>query len=268
MTWLQAVVLALIQGVTEFLPISSSAHLILVPVVLGWPDQGLHYDVAVNTGTLLAVMAYFRQDLLVLGRAWLASLGMRPGDWPLEGRLAWFLGLATIPVAVCGVAFYEEISTVLRNPRVLATTSILFGVLLLWADRAGRRRRPLEDLGWWDAALVGVAEAMALVPGTSRSGVTMTAALFAGFDRVAAARFSFLLAVPVGILAAAKDTLELVQAPPSAGELGAMALGFAVAAISAYLVIDWLLAWVRRQDLTIFVVYKILLGVIIFLVVV
>ena len=281
MTTFRTIVLALVQGVTEFLPISSSAHLILAPVLFGWPDQGLHFDVAANTGTLLAVMLYFRRDLLSLGAATLGSLRLgpaklvrgvlrNPGSDPrgavestlsFEARLGWFLLAASVPVGLCGLLFYDQIGTVLRNPRVLATTSIAFGLLLYWADRFGPRGRDLETLGWKDTLIVGLAQALALIPGTSRSGVTMTAGLFAGFDRVAATRFAFLLAVPVGILAAAKDLLELVQAPPVSSELAQIGLGLVVSGAAAYLTIGWLLAWVRRQTMTVFVVYRVILGV-------
>jgi undecaprenyl-diphosphatase len=260
MTTIQTILLALVQGITEFLPISSSAHLILVPYLFGWQDQGLRFDIAANTGTLLAVVLYFRQDLFRFSRAGLTSLKVAPEGWSQDARMAWFLAAATVPVAVCGLVFYEWISTVGRQPQVLATTSIVFGLLLWWADRRGKRSRPVETVRWRDAAGVGLAQALALIPGTSRSGVTMTAGLFAGLDREAAARFSFLLAVPVGLLAAVKDIVDLVRNPLLAGELGQLSLGLAVSAASAYLVIGWLLAWVRRQDLTIFVVYRILLG--------
>lgn len=264
MSFLQIAVLALIQGVTEFLPISSSAHLILVPYFVGWTDQGLHFDVATNTGTTLAVLLFFRSDLAVYLREGLESLKIPVAQWSREARHAWWLLLATLPVAVCGLVFFDWISTSGRDPRILATTSILFGLLLFWAERAGRNRRPLEDLKFRDTVFIGLAEALALIPGTSRSGVTITAGLASGFTRVAAARFSFLLAVPVGIMAAAKDFWELAQAPPPSSELGALALGALIAGVSAYAAIGWLLAWVRRQRLTIFVVYRVLLGLIIF----
>jgi len=275
---LRTIVLALVQGVTEFLPISSSAHLILMPVLFGWPDQGLHFDVAANTGTLLAVMFYFRRDLLSLGTATAGSL-RGGGAMSFEARLGWSLLFATIPVGLCGILFYDQIATVVRNPRVLATTSIVFGLLLYWADRVSRKAearklagrelegtsqvRSLESLGWKETLFIGCAQALALIPGTSRSGVTMTAGLFAGFDRVAATRFAFLLAVPVGILAAGKDLLELVQAPPATAELAQISLGLVVSGIAAYFTIGWLLAWVRRQSMTVFVVYRVILGIVI-----
>ena len=263
MSLLQIIVLALVQGITEFLPISSSAHLILAPHVFGWQDQGLHFDVAVNTGTLLAVVLYFRRDL---GQIFLDGFrGLRTplAGWTPAYRLPWALILGTVPVAICGLLFYDWIATAARNPRLIAGTSIGFGILLWLADRWGTRRRDLGSLGWWDAVLVGCSQALALLPGTSRSGVTMTAALGLGYDRRAAARFSFLLAVPVGVLAGAKDLWEVFQAPPPAAELQAMALALGLAAVSAYLVIGGLLAWLQRWDFSVFVVYRVALGVVI-----
>jgi undecaprenyl-diphosphatase len=264
MSWLQIIVLALVQGITEFLPISSSAHLILAPRVFGWEDQGLAFDVAVNTGTLLAVVVYFRNDLARILLDGIGALKTPLSRWNSGHRLAWALVLGTVPVAVCGLLFYDWIATAARNPQLIAATSIGFGVLLWLADRFGKHRRPLDTLSWWDAVLVGASQALALVPGTSRSGITMTTALGVGFDRRAAARFSFLLAVPVGALAAAKDAWDLVQAPPGAAELQAMLWALLLAAGSAYLVIGALLAWLQRWNFSVFVAYRVALGLLIY----
>lgn len=262
MTPLRAVVLALVQGITEFLPISSSAHLILVPVLLGWPDQGLAFDVAVNTGTLLAVLAYFRRDLAALGRG-LAD--RRSESVEVEGmpprRLLAALAIGTVPVAVAGLAGHSLVETLARDPRVIAVTSIVFGLALGAADRFGHRARDLGTLTLADAAWVGLAQAVALVPSTSRAGITVTAALLVGLRRPAAARFSFLLAIPVGLLAAGYDGLKMVTGGIPEADLLPMALAVAVSAVAAYLVIGWLLAWLQRQTLTLFVVYRVLLGI-------
>lgn len=275
MSYLQAVVLALVQGATEFLPISSSAHLVLVPRVLGWPDQGLGFDVATNTGTLVAVMAYFRLELFGLGAAGLRAL--RPGGAGGDGtaarfedpdaRLALLLVLATVPVAVAGLLLHDWVATAGRSPVLIAGTSIGFGLLLGWADRAGARRRELGSVGSFDAAVVGVAQALALVPGTSRSGITITAGLARGLTREGAARFSFLLYVPVGILAAGKELWDGLAGGEGLGAVGPALVGFAVSAAMAYLAIGALLAWVRRQSLTVFVVYRVVLGLVILAVV-
>lgn len=268
MTYLQAVVLALVQGVTEFLPISSSAHLVLVPYLFGWPDQGLGFDVATHAGTLVAVVAYFRRELAAVTRAGLGSLVPgRPSDagsrLTPEARLAWGVALATLPVAVAGLLAYDWVATAGRSPLLIAATSIGFGLLLGWADRAGARRRELGSVTFVDAAFVGLAQALALIPGTSRSGITITAGLARGFTREEAARFSFLLYVPVGVLAAGKEIWEFAAGGAAVASVGPPLVGFAVAAVSAYVAIGALLAWVRRQSLTVFVVYRILLGFVI-----
>jgi undecaprenyl-diphosphatase len=273
MSYVHAVVLGLIQGITEFLPISSSAHLVLAPHLFGWRDQGLDFDIATNTGTLLAVIVFFRHELVTLTRAGLASLtpaGRAEGRMPgrrlsPDARLAWLVALGTVPVAVAGLLAYHWVATVARNPLLIAATSIGFGLLLWWADAAGSRRRGVEDVDLVDTVVVGLAQALALIPGTSRSGITITAGLGRGLTREDAARFSFLLYVPVAVLAAAKELLDLVQGGAPGVGLGPLLVGFAVAAGSAYLTIGALLAWVQRRSLTVFVVYRVLLGVAILL---
>ena len=269
MSYLQAAILALVQGITEFLPISSSAHLILVPYLFDWPDQGLAFDIATNTGSLVAVMIYFRRDLWAIVRAGVASLPTLAdrrawSAWGPDTRLAWAVALGTVPLAIAGLLLADLVAGVLRSPMVIATTSILFGLVLGWADKAGAKSRELERLDWKDTVLVGVAQAVALIPGTSRSGITMTAGLARGLDREAAARFSFLLAVPAGILVALHDLLLIAQGEVPAGDLGPMLVGLLLAGVSAYVVIGWLLAWLKRQSMTIFVVYRVALGLLIF----
>lgn len=265
MEWLQAVFLGLIQGVTEFLPISSSGHLVLMPHLFGWQDQGLSFDVAVNTGTLVAVVFYFRGDIreLIVG-FWrsLSGGGLRENR---AGYLAWALGFATIPVGVAGLLVKDHVATLGRDPMVIAAASIFFGLLLWWADRGGARERGLGALTWKDGLWIGVGQMLALIPGASRSGVTMTAGLFLGYDRETAARFSFLLAIPVGVLAGGLELVELVQSRPTAQEWLFMAIGFVVSMVSAFLVIGWLLAWVKSRNMTVFVVYRILLGIFVFI---
>lgn len=266
----QAVWLALLQGATEFLPISSSAHLVLLPRLVGWSDQGLAFDVAVNTGTLLAVIAYFRREvgqLLVGLWRWVRQpakvLEVLGEEGDSDARLALQLLVGTVPAAVFGLVAQDWISTSGRSPALIAGTSIGFGILLWVADRFGLREKTMSELGWRAAILVGLAQALALIPGTSRSGVTMTAALLLGFDRTTAARFSFLLAIPIGLLAAGKTALDAVLEGLPVGSLGPMLLALAVAAAAAYLVIAWLLAWLRRQSMTPFAVYRVVLGLVI-----
>ena len=259
MTPAQAVLLALVQAVTEFLPVSSSGHLILVPRLLGWPDQGLEFDIATNSGTLLAVMAYFRHDLAAMARG--AAAAVRGGDARLpEARLAWVLLLATVPAAVTGLLIKDWVATAARGWELIAVNAVVYGTLLVAADRFGRKRRPLAELGRREGLWIGAAQALALVPGTSRSGVTMTAALALGYDRESAARFAFLLAVPIGVLVGAKQLLDLALGVPLGVPLAALAIGVAVSALAGYAVIALLLGWVRRRSLAVFGAYRLLLA--------
>jgi len=253
--------LALLQGLTEFLPISSSAHLVLMPRLVGWEDQGLAFDVAVHVGTLLAVVTYFRHELAKMLVDWLQSLtGGKPTP---EARLAWQVLLATLPVAVTGLLLHDIIETYLRSPLVIAVTTVVFGLLLWWSDRHDRQRRDESSLRISDVLVIGFAQVLALVPGTSRSGVTMTAGLALGLTRTAAARFSFLLSVPVILMAGAYETLKLVQQPgPVAWDL--LLLGTAVAAISAWLCIHYFLQLIERIGMLPFVIYRLLLGAFLF----
>lgn len=256
MSLLQVVVLALIQGLTEFLPISSSAHLILPAALLGWPDQGLAFDVAVHVGTLLAVVIYFRRDLIALSAGWLRHCFR--GHASAESSLAWNLVIATIPAGIAGLLFDDLIEQHLRSVLVIAITTILFGVLLGVAERRGSRRRSMPELGTRPALLIGCAQMLALIPGTSRSGITMTAALALGFDRVTAARFSFLLAVPVIFLSGGYKSLELLGMT----DVPWLAIGLAtlIAAVTAYLCIGLFLTFVNRIGMMPFVWYRLVLG--------
>ena len=260
---LQAVILALLQGLTEFLPISSSAHLILVPRLLGWDDQGLAFDVAVHVGTLTAVMFYFRADLAKMTTAWLLSCAGK--GMTVDARLAWLVVLATVPVAVSGLLFHSVIESELRSPLVIAATTIGFGLLLLMADMLGRHVRGTGSLGIRDAVLIGLAQALALIPGTSRSGVTMTAALALGLTRSDAARFSFLLSIPVILMAGGYETYKLPHYS-GAVQWGALTLGTAVAAVSAWVCIYLFMHLIERIGMWPFVVYRLLLGIILLLV--
>lgn len=265
MSPIHAAILALVQGITEFLPISSSAHLVLLPYFLGWEGHSLTFDVVTNLGTLLAAVVYFRHDLVEAFQGFRHHPGGE-GGWRRPG-LIWAVGLGTVPAALCGLLFYDFFATTARAPEVIAMASILFGLLLWWADRVGRRQRDLGSLGWLDSLLIGGSQAIALIPGTSRSGITMTTALLRGFTREEAARFSFLLAIPIGLLAFAKDAFELMTGELVVGELLPLVVGFVVAGVSAYLVIGWLLRWLARQTMTVFVVYRVILGVLILVVV-
>jgi undecaprenyl-diphosphatase len=261
-TSFQAVVLSLVQAVTEFLPISSSGHLILVPYFLGWPDQGLSFDVAAHVGTMLAVVAYFREDLLDLVRGFFSGAAGHHDFDPR--RLGWALVVGTIPAALAGLALTStNLEERLRSPLLIACTTLFFGLLLLFADRTGSQRRELGSLGLGAALAIGLAQMLALVPGTSRSGVTITAALLLGFTRPAAARFAFLLFIPVGVLAGGHDFLKLWRSGELAHQLTPILIAVVVSGAAGYLVIGWLLGFLRRRPLTVFVVYRVLLAVVI-----
>jgi undecaprenyl-diphosphatase len=260
-TPLQAIVLSLVQAVTEFLPISSSGHLILVPYFLGWPDQGLSFDVAAHFGTMLAVVAYFRDDLLELVRGFFRG---GPGRRDFEPRrLGWALVVGTIPAALAGLALASTIETRLRSPLLIACTTFVYALVLLWADRAGSKQLDFLGIGLRDALIIGMAQALALVPGTSRSGITITAALLLGFTREAAARFAFLLFIPVGVLAGGHDLLKLWRAGELWNQMTPILIAIVVSGVGGYLVIGWLLDWLRRRPLTVFVVYRVVLAALI-----
>lgn len=259
MDLVQIVVLALVQGFTEFLPVSSSAHLVLAPVLLGWPDQGLAFDVALHVGTLLAVLWYFRHELIAMARDWYRSLRYRELTHP--ARMAWAVLLGTIPVGLAGLLFADVVATQLRSPVVLAWGMIGFGLLLGWADWRRHEARSEAEITWKDVLIIACAQALALIPGTSRSGITLTAGLFAGLGRQAAARFSFLLSIPVIVLAGGLEARELMQSAVPV-DWQAIALGTVIAALSAYLCIKLFLALIQRMGLWPFVIYRIVLGVV------
>ena len=263
--------LGLLQGLTEFLPISSSAHLILLPVVAGWPDQGLTFDVAVHVGTLAAVLAYFRRELFGMARSGLVAV--RTGRADADARLAGLVVLGTLPVVATGLVLdatgsldVAATATLFRDAALIATTTIGFALLLWWADHRGARNRGERSLGWRDALIVGAAQVLALIPGTSRSGITITAALALGFDRKSAARFSFLLSIPV-IAAAGLRSAMAIEAPQSPDWM-ALAVGTAVSALSAWLTIHLFLRLVERVGLLPFVLYRLVLGALLFVFVV
>ena len=252
------IVLAVIQGLTEFLPISSSAHLILPSQVFGWPDQGLAFDVAVHVGTLAAVVWYFRSEVCRLTVAWAGdTVRGRVGQ---DSGLAWAVIAGTVPAGLAGLLLNDFIETSLRSGLVIAVSTIGFGLVLWWSDAVGRRNRDLPALTMKDAVIIGVAQALALIPGTSRSGITITAALALGYKREDAARFSFLLSIPVILGAGLLKTKDLVE-QQVAVDWGLMALGAVVSAITAYLTIVFFIRLLERIGMLPFVVYRLVLGV-------
>ncbi|ADH86771.1 undecaprenyl-diphosphate phosphatase [Desulfurivibrio alkaliphilus] len=259
MDLLQIIILAVVQGLTEFLPISSSAHLILVPVFTDWPDQGLSFDIAVHLGSLGAVLYYFRRELAEMSRDWCRSLQRR--QLVGESRLAWAVLLGTIPVGLAGLALKGLVENEWRSPVVIGLSLIGFGLLLAWSDWKHKNGRDEHSLSWKDVAIIGCAQALALIPGTSRSGITMTAALFLGLSREAASRFSFLLSIPVIILAIGLEVLTLLGSDEVV-EWGSLLLGTILAGLAAYLCIHYFLAFIRRIGMQPFVVYRLLLGMV------
>ena len=258
MDWLQVFVLAIVQGITEFLPVSSSAHLILVPILTDWPDQGLAFDVALHLGSLSAVLIYFRRDIFSMTVSWGRSLKTHQLD--ADAKLAWAVILGTIPVGLAGLLLKDTIETVLRSPIYLSVGLIVFGLLLSWADWRHKGKRTEYQMNWKDVLLIGCAQAVALFPGTSRSGITMTAALMLGLSREASARFSFLLSIPVIVLACGLETLELIKAEVPI-DVAAMLGGVVLSGISAYLCIHYFLAFITRIGMQPFVIYRIVLGI-------
>jgi undecaprenyl-diphosphatase len=254
----QAIVLGIVQGLTEFLPISSTAHLRVVPAFLGWEDPGAAFTAVTQLGTMAAVLAYFRQDLWRIARTWLRSLRRPELRGELDARMGWYILLGTVPIAVFGLAFADQIESGARSLYLIGTTLIVLGLLLLAAERAARHDRPLHAINRRDAIVIGFAQALALVPGVSRSGATLTAGLFLGFDRTSAARYSFLLSVPAVVLSGLFE-LRKIGDEGGAGFL-ATAIGTLLAFIVGYASIAFLLRWLVTHSTAVFVAYRVALG--------
>lgn len=265
MDWLHAIFLALVQGLTEFLPVSSSAHLILTSKLLGWQDQGLAFDVAVHVGTLSAVLFYFRKEVAEMIGAWFGSTFK--GNHSANSRLAWAVILGTIPVGLFGLFLeaFDIVDNYLRSIPVIATTTIVFGLLLGYADKKYRGKSAEEfkneyQLSWKDVFTIGTAQALALIPGTSRSGITMTAAAILGFSRTAAARYSFLLSIPAILLPGGLKGYQLVS-EGTQFDWSFLIIGMLVSALSALACIHLFLKWLEKIGFMPFVWYRLALGV-------
>lgn len=257
MDWLHVVVLAVIQGFTEFLPISSSGHLVLPAQLLGWPDQGLAFDVAVHVGSLAAVLLYFRREVVELIIGWSNSVLYR--QHTDDSRLAWCVILATIPAGVIGILADDWIEQNLRGIEVIAVTTIVFGLLLGVADFRGSCALSITSIGWKIALIIGFAQALALIPGTSRSGITITFALLLGLNRDSAARFSFLMSIPIIFAAGVLKTLQLIELG-NAVPWSSIIAGALLSGVTAYLCIAGFLKILDRIGMMPFVVYRLLLG--------
>jgi undecaprenyl-diphosphatase len=257
---LHAVVLGALQGFTEVLPISSSAHLILVPWLLRWPESGLTFDVALHLGTFIALALYFRRDIVEMAAAFFAALASRSLDTPAK-RLPFLIIAATIPAAVIGKLFEHQVEDIFRsNPLLIASILIVFGIILGVADIAGRKQRTMGEIRPASALTIGLLQCLALIPGVSRSGITITAGLMLGFTRESAARFSFLLSLPIVAGAALLKTLHLATHGIPAGEGIPMLVGIAVSAVTGYISVAFLLKFVQKRSISPFVWYRVIAG--------
>jgi undecaprenyl-diphosphatase len=261
MSLLEAIVLGVVQGLTEFLPISSTGHLRIVPAFLGWEDPGAAFTAVTQLGTMAAVLAYFRDDLTRIARAWLASVRDRPRRRELDARIGWYIVLGTVPIGVFGVLFKDQIETSARDLYVIGVALIALGLVLAAAERVGARERDIEQIQTRDGFWVGIAQALALIPGVSRSGATITAGLFLGLDRAAAARFSFLLSVPAVVLSGLFELSSIIEGEE--GEhvgAGALVIATVLAFAVGYASIAFLLRFLATHTTLVFVVYRVGLG--------
>jgi undecaprenyl-diphosphatase len=261
MSIFEAIVLGIVQGLTEFLPISSTAHLRIVPAFVGWDDPGSAFTAVIQLGTTVAVLIYFRNDLWRIAKAWLASLRAGGARHSQDARLGWYIVLGTIPIGIFGLAFKHDIENGARDLYLIGTMLIVFGLVMLAADRAAKQERDLESMTPRDGVFIGVAQALALVPGVSRSGATISAGLFRGLDRESAARYSFLLSTPAIVLAALFELKGIVD---GSEHTDASTADLLVATFFAFVVGYWsiafLIRFVTRHGLTPFVIYRLGLG--------
>ncbi|HET6448122.1 MAG TPA: undecaprenyl-diphosphate phosphatase [Conexibacter sp.] len=258
MSTLQAIVEGVVQGLTEFLPISSTAHLRIVPALFGWDDPGAAFTAVVQLGTMAAVLLYFRADLWQIARAWVAGLRDPSQRRTLDARLGWYIILGTIPIAVLGLLFKNPIEHEFRNLYLIGAALIVFGLLMAYVDERSERQRAIDRLDARDGAFIGVAQALALVPGVSRSGATISAGLWRGLDRPAAARYSFLLSVPAVVLSGLFELRHVGGA--GAAPVGATVLAVILAFVTGYASIALLLRYLARHTLGVFVAYRVILG--------
>ena len=263
MSTFEAIVLGIVQGLTEFLPISSSGHLRIVPALFGWDDPGTAFTAVIQLGTMVAVVVYFWKDLWRIGTAWMRSLRDASLRSSLDVRMGWYLVLATVPIGVLGLAFEDQITSGARDLRLIAGALIVLGIVLALAERVGNRDKRIEDLSVKDGVMVGLAQSLALIPGVSRSGATISAGLFLGYGRADAARFSFLLSVPA-VVASGLFQLKDIGAGDGPG-LVATILATVVSFVVGYAAIAWLLRWLASHSTGVFVIYRVALGTLLIL---
>ena len=266
MTILQSVVLGIIQGLTEFLPISSSGHLVFVPKIFGWVDQGLSFDVIVHLGSLVAVLIYFRK---ILFKIIIGFFSFKTNDPELQNskKLGWLIILTIIPAGIIGLLFGDWIENNLRSSLVIGVGLIFWGLVLYFAEMYQKKKisgqQTIEQVGWKKALFIGCAQAIALIPGTSRSGITMTAGLFSKLDKKSAAEFSFLMSVPIIVLAGGLNLLELIQKGLGDLNLSVLVVGFVAAAVSGFIAIAGLMKIIQKWSFKPFVIYRIVVGILI-----
>jgi undecaprenyl-diphosphatase len=258
---LQAIVLGVVQGLTEFLPISSSAHQRIVPAFLGWEDPGAAFTAITQLGTEAAVLIFFRRDLWSIATKWLRALREESLRSHPDVRMGWYLIVATIPIGILGYTFQDQIETGGRDLWLIGTTLVVFGLILGYADRVGRHERDVDQLATRDGVLIGLAQSLALIPGVSRSGATMSAGLLLGLNRPAAARFSFLLAVPAVVASGLFELKGVISGEKGGDEpIGYVLVATAIAFVVGYAAIAWLLRYLSHHSVRLFVVYRVLLG--------
>lgn len=262
MNILESVVLGLVQGLTEFLPVSSTAHLRIVPALAGWDDPGTAFTAVIQLGTMLAIVVYFWRELLHITVAWFRGFTDKPTRSTLEYKMGWYLILATIPIGVAGLIFQNQIRTGARNLYVIATALIVLALVLFAAEKVGTRTRGEEQITGKDAVVVGGAQVLSLIPGSSRSGTTITGGLFRGLTREAAARFSFLLSVPAVVLSGLFELKDIGKGEGPGLGLTGLALVFAF--LSGLASIAWLMKWLAKHSTYVFIYYRIALGILVF----
>ena len=265
MNFIQAIILGIVQGLTEFLPISSSAHLVIVPYLFNWtldPTKAFIFDVLVQLGTLVAVVVYFWGDLTAIFRAVFNGIKEKAPFKSSDSRLGWFIVLGTIPAGLAGLLLKDRVEAVFNSPMITAVLLLVTAILLSLAEYFSKKERKLEELTWQDSLLVGLFQALAIFPGISRSGATMSGGLFKGYTREAAARFSFLLSIPIMLAAGLLSLIDLVSSAFFLDFLPVLLLGFVIAGVIGYLSIRWLLGYVKNHSLYGFAIYCVVISVV------
>jgi undecaprenyl-diphosphatase len=263
MTLLQAIILGILQGLTEFIPVSSSGHLVLIPHVFGWEfskSQAFIFDVLVQWGTLFAVLFYFRRDLINIASAFVGGLMSGKPFVKKDARMGWYLILATIPAVFIGLLYKDLIETAFTSAKATGFFLLITSALLILAETVGKRNRSIEDISWYSAFWIGCSQVLSLLPGVSRSGATIAGGMTRNLDREAAARFSFLMSVPVMLGAGVLAIKDLFELPTIDNFLGPLIVGFLVAMVSGYIAIRWFITYLCKHSLSVFAVYCLLIG--------